>query len=814
MVLATAAAIGAGLSLGLWHAPAYAQRPPQLPGLARVRAAAVEGRTVRVIVRLRDGFSSAGSLRRSDVATDGAPTQQRSRFLSGVSERLAARARPFRTIPFAAVDVDANDLAELEADPNVIGIEEDSLLRPALAESGPLVGAPSAWSAGLTGEGWTVALLDTGVDRSHPFLGGRIASEACYSNAAGTSTGTSLCPGGAGVSTSPGAGEMCDLVGCSHGTHVAGIAVGRGAAFSGIAPDARLISIQIYTRFDSSTTCGGGTPCVLAYTSDMILALERVLALTAQLNVAAVNLSIGGATYADQATCDADNASLKAVIDTLRLAGVATVIAAGNDGRSDALSEPGCISSAVSVGATTKADDISSFSNVAPSLSLLAPGSSMTSSVPGGGFGVRSGTSMAVPHVAGGWAVLKQRRATASVSSVLSTLQSTGAPRTRQGTTLIWPRIDVGAAARSLPVAALSLDIPASGSSLDQPFHVGGWAFDPAASAGTGVDAVHVYAYPAGGAAPIFTGAAELGGARPDLGALVGAAFASAGFNMTVQGLAPGSYVLVAYAHSSVSNQFEVARTAAISVRPPVSVPTGAIDRPFPGALVGRSFFVGGWALDLAARLGAPGSGTGVDAIHVYAYPSPGSGLAPVFLGSAGYGGLRPDVTTAFGLDAGFASSGFGLVASGLPPGPHQIVVYAHSVVSGLFSAMTRDVTVRAPGDPAMAIDAPVDGGRVTLPFAVGGWAIDLDAPAGAGVETVHVWGYPDSGGAPVFLGVAAYGGTRGDLAAAFGAQFARAGFDLTVTSLPAGGYNVVAYARSTVTGTFAIARAVRVTVE
>jgi hypothetical protein len=118
----------------------------------------------------------------------------------------------------------------------------------------------------------------------------------------------------------------------------------------------------------------------------------------------------------------------------MRNANIATVIAAGNNGNAGAISAPGCLSNAISVGSTSKQLVVSGFSNNASFLSLLAPGESITSSVPlaysAGGFGGASGTSMAAPHVAGTWALLKSAQPAATVSQVLSALQSTGVPIT------------------------------------------------------------------------------------------------------------------------------------------------------------------------------------------------------------------------------------------------------------------------------------------------------------------------------------------------------------------------------------------------
>ena len=121
-----------------------------------------------------------------------------------------------------------------------------------------------------------------------------------------------------------------------------------------------------------------------SWSSDQILALERVLQLSATIDVASVNMSLGGGRYTSQTDCDDANAAKKAAIDNLRSVGIATVIASGNDGDSNGIGTPACISTAVSVGSTTKSDVVSSFSNSDTFLSLLAPGQSIQSAIPGG----------------------------------------------------------------------------------------------------------------------------------------------------------------------------------------------------------------------------------------------------------------------------------------------------------------------------------------------------------------------------------------------------------------------------------------------
>ncbi len=112
-----------------------------------------------------------------------------------------------------------------------------------------------------------------------------------------------------------------------------------------------------------------------------------------------------------------------------------------------------------------------------------------------------------------------------------------------------------------------------------------------------------------------------------------------------------------------------------------------------------------------------------------------------------------------------------------------------------------------------IVIDTPTRQQDVGQPFAIAGWAIDLDDAVGTGIDTLHVWAYPLAGGDPVFVGAATYGGARPDVAALHGTRFKSSGYSLTVQGLTPGNYDLAVFGWSTAAGGFAPAKTVRVTV-
>jgi len=344
----------------------------------------------------------------------------------------------FRYIPFAALEVGPQALLNLIASPDVLGIEEDRTHLPSLATSVALISGDIAHEAGFDGTGQAVAILDTGIDSNHPAFAGRILDEACFSR-------LGHCPNGQSVQLGPGAGVPCDFD-CDHGTLVAGaaLALDSEGANSGVAPDAGILSIMVYSDYQGRAA---------AFMSDIISGLEHVYALRDFYSIAAVNLSLGGEAFSSEESCDQSNTARKAIIDLLRDANIAAIVASGNDGHSDRVTEPACISSAIAVGATTKSDSVSSFSNSASFLGLLAPGQQIRTTRLGGGYALASGTSIAAPHVAGAWAAIREAHPDRSVSEILFALQSTGEPLIDSRNELTFPRLDVALALEALGYA-------------------------------------------------------------------------------------------------------------------------------------------------------------------------------------------------------------------------------------------------------------------------------------------------------------------------------------------------------------------------
>ncbi|BBE71040.1 S8 family peptidase [Oharaeibacter diazotrophicus] len=404
------------------------------PSVLALRSQALAEGTTRVIVEYDP--SAGRAVGQSSDGTESYSAQGASIAASVFGAGASVKA--LDAVPMFAADANADQIASLAGDSRVVKIYPDRLAAPTLLQSLQLIKMNTtggAYSMGATGAGRAVVVIDTGVDKTHEFLRGKVVSEACYSTTSAANQSTSLCPNGAKSSIAAGSGLDCNgaaIEGCGHGTHVAGIAAGKNTSLSrgepqnGVAKDAAIVAIKVFSKFATSQ-CGSGAtmPCALAYTSDQLAALERVYALrngVANRKIDAVNMSLGGGGYDDYC----DDSPLTPIIDKLRRAGIAVVIAAGNSSYINGVGAPGCIYAATTVSAsskkaTGKPERIAYYSNIGPQTDIVAPGgdvqypfgnsSGAILSSTGGTYKGFQGTSMAAPHVAGIFAAIRSRAA-------------------------------------------------------------------------------------------------------------------------------------------------------------------------------------------------------------------------------------------------------------------------------------------------------------------------------------------------------------------------------------------------------------------
>ncbi|MFI0503858.1 S8 family peptidase [Streptomyces albogriseolus] len=346
-------------------------------------------------------------------AIDGAAASVSKRRAGDVWKAVTAGGSPTRTKDGGA--------ARLVPASGIERIWLDGKRQLALDRSVPQIGAPTAWKAGLTGKGVTVAVLDGGVDTRHPDLAHNVTESRNFT----TTTDE-------------------DTVG--HGTHVASTIAGSGAAsggsYKGVAPDATLISGKVC----ESRGCSE---------SAMLAGMEWA---AAQRQARIISMSIGGG---DAPGID----PLEEAVDTLtERTGSLFVIAAGNSGPGrGSIGSPGSADAALTVGAVDKSDRLADFSSRGPRVGddgikpdITAPGVDIVAArATGTSMGApvdqyytsANGTSMATPHVSGAAALLAQKHPDWRARELKAALMASATPS--PGLTVFEQgagRVDVGRA--------------------------------------------------------------------------------------------------------------------------------------------------------------------------------------------------------------------------------------------------------------------------------------------------------------------------------------------------------------------------------
>ena len=312
----------------------------------------------RVIIGFRTSLSLSESAKHEKVFQRGGRVERSHKFVSAISAQLPEE-----------------EIARLKSDSDVAYVEADSVVtavEPVMAAAAPLqeyldswgvlrIGAEAAAAAGIRGAGVKVAILDTGIDYSHPDLMDNYKGgyNFVYDN-----------------------NDPFDDSFNSHGTHLAGIigAKDNGTGVAGVAPDVSLYAVKVLN---------GGMAGSL---SDIIAGIEW--AITNKMNV--INMSLGGTDFS-QAFQDACDKAYKA--------GIVLVSSAGNF-NSPVVNYPAAFDSVIAVSATGLDDSHAPFSNYGPKIELAAPGVGIKSTIKGGGYGSLFGTSQATAHVSGAVALL------------------------------------------------------------------------------------------------------------------------------------------------------------------------------------------------------------------------------------------------------------------------------------------------------------------------------------------------------------------------------------------------------------------------
>lgn len=332
-----------------------------------------------------------------------------------------------RALKGMAVSASTADLRVLQLDPEVASIELDKKVRVSETQSNPVWGLDridqknlplnNSYNYTATGSGVKVFVVDTGVRATHVELVGRVLTGVNYAE-------------DANFEIDPANTDDCH----GHGTHVSGTVAGTTY---GVAKQASIVPIR-------ALDCDGS-----GWDSDIIAGLNWVIGqITPGVSKAVVSMSIGG-DYSS-----ALNAAVQDVID----AGVAVVVAAGNEGDDARYYSPASAPNAITVGATDRNDRLSYFSNFGAFVDIQAPGEDITSASADSNSSTDtwSGTSMATPHVSGVIAQLLQAgyKTPSQIRSLLLSNASSGVVRGTSSSRL--PLNTVNLLLSQAPSAAIS----------------------------------------------------------------------------------------------------------------------------------------------------------------------------------------------------------------------------------------------------------------------------------------------------------------------------------------------------------------------
>ena len=306
--------------------------------------------------------------------------------------------------------------------PGVVFVELDGVLGIQMEEVVPVHGVDLVWQdTGYTGEGVTMAIIDTGIDGNHTALDDldddnmtddpKIVAFYDAINNPGATNGTEIFP--------------YDDNG--HGTHCAGITAGTGAPnyqHIGVAPRANLVGVKVLD--------GGGSGSFAAVMAGMQWTVEK----RHEFNIRAASMSLGALTGAIEWT-SSEEESVNRMANEMMRAGVTLFIAAGNSGGTATIGTPGSAEDVITVGSLDKDTSIAIYSSqgpteegrVKPNIAFVGSSVNAPDANTGDGYVALSGTSMATPGAAGVAVLMYQANPDLSPFDIRNIMQETSTYR-------------------------------------------------------------------------------------------------------------------------------------------------------------------------------------------------------------------------------------------------------------------------------------------------------------------------------------------------------------------------------------------------
>lgn len=341
-----------------------------------------DNQEARVVVQLKDESSS-----------------QKIRAMNSKFDEIPEHKIKYKTGHSIFALLTKEEIETLALSDSIEFISEEKKYQTFLQDSIPLINANASWNLqslgiNLTGQGQTMCIIDTGVNYSHPDLGG------CFGN----NNVSSDCKVIGGWNTYLNNNNTMDDYG--HGTHVAGIAAASGG-INGTSIYSRIVMIKA----NVPSTNG-------FYGVDIIEGIDWCVNNASKFNITVISMSLGSPCKYENGTSTGwcydsyCNSEYEApAINRAIAKNISVVVATGNANNKTSISSPACIQNATPVTSSTKSDNsISNFANIwgNPLLKLLAaPGETINSTYPIG-YAPQPGTSMATPHVAGAIAIINQ----------------------------------------------------------------------------------------------------------------------------------------------------------------------------------------------------------------------------------------------------------------------------------------------------------------------------------------------------------------------------------------------------------------------